>query len=540
MPGRIPWDEARAGSRLLRGLPSFLRHPLTLADARSILAHRLRSRETDFLTLVRRVAYERPGSLYQRLLAFAGCEYGDLEGLVRREGVEGALRELLRHGVYLTVDEFKGRQPLRRGPLTWEVSPGTLQNPWSKFHLASRTSGSRGAATPVLIDLAFIRDRAVDTAIALAARGAVGWVHGFWGIPGGSAIVRVLEFSGFGARPARWFSQIPVDAPGLDPRYRWSARLIRGASLLAGTPIPSPAHVPLADPAPILRWLVDTLRAGRVPHLHTFASSVVRVCEAAWAAGMDLRGAQFTLASEPTTTARLAAVQRTGAGAQPCYAITDFGIIGYGCLSPSAPDDVHLFEDLNAVIQADAATPALPAGSLLVTSLRPTAPFVLLNVSAGDRALQEARECGCPLAAAGWSRHLHSIRSFEKLTAGGMTFLDTDLVRVLEDTLPARLGGGPTDYQLVEEESPEGRPRLLLLVHPRVGPVDERAAVDVLLSGIGTGSGVERVMELAWREAGFLRVARQAPRSTPLGKILHLHTERRHSAPRAREHPAGR
>ena len=35
--------------------------------------------------------------------------------------------------------------------------------------------------------------------------------------------------------------------------------------------------------------------------------------------------------------------------------------MGYGCLSPAAPDDVHLFHDLNAVIQPDAALPALPA-----------------------------------------------------------------------------------------------------------------------------------------------------------------------------------
>jgi hypothetical protein len=477
--------------------------------------------------MVRRVAYERDDSPYRRLLAFAGCEYGDLEALVGREGVEGALRALLRHGVYLTVDEFKGRRPVQRGQFTLEVSPGALRNPSSMFHLASQTSGSRGAATPVLIDLAFIRDRAVDTAITLAARGAVGWHHAFWGIPGGSAIVRVLEFSAFGDRPVRWFSQVPVGAAGLHPRYRWSARAIRWGSLLAGAPIPSPMHVPLVDPAPILRWLRDTIRAGHVPHLHTFASSVVRICEAARADDIDLRGAQFTLASEPTTAARLGVVQSTGAGAQPCYAITDFGIMGYGCLSPNAPDDVHLFHDLNAVIQADAATPALPVDSLLVTSLRPTAPFVLLNVSAGDQAVHEARRCGCPLEAAGWAGHLHSIRSFEKLTAGGMTFLDTDLTRVLEEALPRRFGGGPTDYQLVEEESAGGRPVLRLLVHPRVGVVDAAAVSEAFLDTIGSGSGGEKVMQLAWREAGVVRVDRQPPRVTALGKILHLHTEGR-------------
>jgi hypothetical protein len=113
---------------------------------------------------------------------------------------------------------------------------------------------------PVFIDLAFIRDRAVNTAVTLEARGGLGWRHAFWGVPGGSAIVRVLEFSAFGARPERWFSQVPADAPGLHARYRWSTRVIRGASILAGRPIPSPEHVPWREPEPILRWLAARFR----------------------------------------------------------------------------------------------------------------------------------------------------------------------------------------------------------------------------------------------------------------------------------------
>ena len=453
-------DEARLGWQLVRGLQSLLRSPLDVRRAPAVLQERLERRAVDFLWMARHGIYERALSPYHELLRAAGCEYPDLERLVVKDGVEGALRTLLRSGVYLTVEEFKGRRAIRRGSIAIEASPEALRNPWSMFHLPARTSGSRGAGTPVLVDLEFIRDRAVNTALTLAARGGLGWDHGFWGVPGGSAIVRVVEFSAFGARPARWFSQVPLSAPGLHPRYRWSARAIRWASLMARTPIPAPERVPFQDPRPILDWLTETRQAGRLPHLHTFASSVVQVCEVARAVGADLTGVHFTLASEPVTAERLAAVRRAGASAQPCYAITDFGIMGYGCLAPTAPDDVHLFHDLNAVIQSDAALPVLPAGSLLVTSLRRTAPFVLLNVSAGDLAVVERRHCACQLETAGWTEHLHSIRSFEKLTAGGMTFLDTDLVGVLEEVLPRRFGGGPTDYQQLvdgESEAADGR-----------------------------------------------------------------------------------
>ena len=513
----------------MRGLQPILRAPLDMPRARAALQERLASRETSFLWMARHAIYERALSPYRELLDAAGCDYPDLERLVAREGVEGALRALLRSGVYLTVDEFKGRRAIRRGSLQIETSPDAIRNPWSTFRLPARTNGSRGAGTPVLVDLEFIRDRAVNTMLTLAGRGGLGWDHAFWGVPGGSAIVRVVEFSAFGARPKRWFSQVPLGAPGLHPRYRWSAWAIRAASLAAGAPIPLPEHVPLRDPSRIVDWLTATRRAGRVPHLHTFASSVVQVCEAARAANADLAGVQFSLAGEPVTAARLAAVRRTGATAQPCYAITDFGIMGYGCLNPAAPDDVHLFRDLNAVIQPDAVLPALPAAALLVTSLRRAAPFVLLNVSSGDLATIERRRCACPLETAGWAEHLHSIGSFEKLTAGGMTFLDTDLVRVLEEVLPRRFGGGPTDYQLVEEESPDGRPTLRLLVHPRVGALDASTVSATFLDAIGSGSGAQKVMELAWRDAGMLRVERQAPRPTALGKILHLHRNARDS-----------
>jgi hypothetical protein len=46
----------------------------------------------------------------------------------------------------------------------------------------------------------------------------------------------------------------------------------------------------------------------------------------------------------------------------------------------------------------------------------------------------------------GWTRHLHTVRSFEKLTVGGMNLLDLDLIGILDEMLPARFGGGPTHY----------------------------------------------------------------------------------------------
>jgi hypothetical protein len=107
-----------------------------------------------------------------------------------------------------------------------------------------------------------------------------------------------------------------------------------------------------------------------------------------------------------------------------------------------------------------------------------------------------------------------------------MTFLDTDVIKVLEEDLPARFGGMPTDYQLLEEEGRDGRPVLRLLVHPRLGALDERAIADAFLHRLGSASSIERVMEFVWRDAECLRVERRAPLTTHSGKVLHFHLDR--------------
>ncbi len=504
--------------RALYKLPPYLRHPLDLAECRSTVRRRLEQREADFLDLVRRSIFANPASPYRSLLQLAGCEYRDLERLVQHDGLEETLRLLFREGVYLSVDEFKGRRPVVRGNTTIDADPDQLRNPLSVPHLWAVTSGSRGTATRIKLDLACIRDHAVNMYLTLDARGGSGWRNAIWGARG---IAPILWYSGFGEPAARWFIQGDSKALGLQSRFLWSIWMITWTSRLAGVPIPFPDFVPFDAPLPILRWMEKTLSAGAVPHLLTSPSSAVQICRVAEEAGMDLAGVRFTITGEPVTDARLAAIRRLRGDAVPDYGSVDSGgSMTYGCLAPNASDDVHFFSDLNALIQAEG--PPFPEHALFVSSLRPTTPFILLNVSMGDRAIITDRRCGCPLEALGWQTHLHTIRSYEKLTAGGVTFEDTEIILLLEEALPRSFGGGPTDYQLVEEETDEGEPRLRLLVHPSIGPVDPAAVSKAFLDAIGSGSEVKRDMAVQWRQAGFLQVERKAPYPTASGKILHL------------------
>jgi hypothetical protein len=517
-------EELTATARFACGLPFFLRQRIDVEQGRATIKRRRAQREDDFLGLARQAIYGNLHSPYRRLLELAGCEYGDLERTARSEGLEGALHTLLRRGVYLTGEEFKGRRPVVRGGATIAATPWLLRNPRSARRLLGYTSGSRGPRSQVPIALDYMNDRAVTKQVALAARGGTDWLQAYYGVPG-AGVLHALEYGALNF--TRWFSPIDPFAADLDSRYRWSARLMRWAGLLARVPLPRGEYVQPDRPLAVARWMADMLRACRTPSLWAYTSIAVHVCQAAVEAGINLTGAQLTLGGEPTTATRLDLIRRTGAEALPTYGSIDSGVIGYGCLSPAEPDEVHLFSDLHALIQSGrGGSPTLPANALFISTLRPSMPLVLLNVSLGDQAAMSERPCGCPLEGCGWTTHLDTIRSFEKLTAGGMTLLDFDIIRVLEDTLPARFGGGPADYQLIEEHDAEGESRLRLLVHPAVGPVDVEAVADAFLSALGPGRGAQRVMAEQWRQLHVLRVERRPPLAEASGKVLHLHQQR--------------
>jgi hypothetical protein len=146
-------------------------------------------------------------------------------------------------------------------------------------------------------------------------------------------------------------------------------------------------------------------------------------------------------------------------------------------------------------------------------------------VETGDYGLIERRECGCEMGAGGLTTHVSGIRSFEKLSGEGMTFVQTDLLRVLEEVLPARFGGTAADYQVVEEEV-NGILRLALIISPRLEAIDEDAARETFLTELGHEGGLERLGAEFWRRAHTVTVKREWPKATKAGKILPFQLER--------------
>ena len=244
-------------------------------------------------------------------------------------------------------------------------------------------------------------------------------------------------------------------------------------------------------------------------------------------AGVSIAGTVFQIVGEPITDACISTIRSAGATAIPLYGSMETASIGYGCLDPVHSDDIHLLDDMLGLIQAGAAGPAagLPEKAIFVTCLHPRSPFLLLNASMGDAAELSDRACGCGLQQAGWRRHLHNIRSFEKLNAHGVTFLAAEILPVLERILPSRLGGAPTNYQLVETESADGQPRVELRVDPAVGEIPDETIMDELCAALEGVSRPAAQRIRLWRDAGTLAIVRRPPLASRAGKILHVHRQ---------------
>jgi hypothetical protein len=328
--------------------------------------------------------------------------------------------------------------------------------------------------------------------------------------------VHLLDLCARGSAPARWFSPVDPGVLELPARYRWSVRLVRGGGRLSGRRLPAPEHVRALTPDPVVDWMADTLAAGETPHLHARPSAVLRACEAAARRGVPLDSAEVTVDGEPITAPRAAAMRRAGLRMLPRYAAAEVGLIGVACLTPRGSDDVHVLHDLVAVIQATGpATGSLPAGAFLVSSLRPAAPLILLNASTGDTGVLDDRPCGCPVSVPGWTTRARGIQRLDALADDGPALPFAAVARALDETLPCRFGGGPGDYQLVEDEAAGGARRLRLLVHPEVGPVDPSAVAEAFVAGLE-----------GWPSGRAPSVERHAPLATNVGKVLHIHRTR--------------
>ena len=511
--------------RFAAGLARFLRTPLTASASHDLIARNLAARQANFLSIVEHAVYQRPNSPYRRLLAHAGIEQGDLRAMVAADGLEGTLERLYDAGVHVRLDEFKGREPIRRGSLAFNAGSHDFDNPLAAHHISGRSGGSRSTGTRIRLDLAHYAQDAAYEHCLLEAHGLFGRPYVLWrpAPPWTAGLKGALSHMKLGHSVARWFAQQPLTWRGPGWHHALIARTAGAISRAAGRPLPSPEHVPLDEAWRVAAWLAEQVAAGRPALLNTNPASGVRACLAAVERGFDIAGTVLRVDGEPLTPGKAAAIGKAGARAVSQYGMSEIGRIGGACAQPAAVDDVHILSDKIALIRRPPRTDiGAPILANVYTTLLPTTPKLMLNVESDDYGELENRDCGCMMSRLGYRLHLHSIRSWEKLTSEGMNFIRADLVQLVEEVLPRRFGGAATDWQLAEDEV-DGLPRVEIIASPRLGPLDDATVVAAVVGHLNAAPGGSGDYGLRWREAGTLRVTRREPYATGASKILALH-----------------
>jgi hypothetical protein len=521
MYGRFAW-----------GLRGFLRRRISLDEARVVVRRRLAEREANFLRLAEKGIFGYPCSPYRSLFKLAGCELGDIREMVRSRGLEETLRALREAGVYVTFEEFKGREPIVRNGHVIPVEARDFDNPFLSHYYHAETGGTTGAGTRVMIDLNHLAAQAHSHMLADDARGILGIPFAIWfDVLPGTGPASILTRLFYGQVPLKWFSLLRSRdlRPWLASVSSLTTQYIVIMGRLCGAPIPWPEPVSLDRAAVVARWAAETLRIHGACVIRTNVSKALRVCLAAQEEGLDLTGTTMVGGGEPATPAKVREMTRTGARWIPGYYFNEAGAVGLGCGRSADCSDVHFLKDALALIQCARQVPGVDVSvdAFHFTTLLPTAPKLMLNVEIEDYGIVENRSCGCPLDSYGFTEHLRQIHSFRKLTGEGVTLVGSEMVSVLEEVLPARFGGSPLDYQLLEEEDDRGFTQLSLLVNPRVKLADETAVVEAVLEALRRNGGAADVAQAIWGKAKTLKVKRMEPFWTARGKLFPLHLVRR-------------
>lgn len=512
---------ARRAVGVARGIRRLVRDPVSLAEARAVVADEVLRRDERFLESLDALVWPFRRSPINRLLVAAGLEAGDVRQLVHQRGLVGALEHLRDLGVHVTYEEAQGRHPVVRGSTRFHVEPASFFNPIVPADYMATTGGSRSKGTPVELSFRWQRRQGVQRALQHDLLGTRGVPTAVWlpVFPSAAGYGAVMKQAAGGNTPERWFSQVPVDLAGISAHKQLANRAIPALNAMARTGLPSPEHAPTADPEPVVRWMVDAVaRTGRAA-IAGYATSITSAARWATDHGISLDGVVAFPASEPVTSGKLAAIRASGMQALPAYAFVPEGTVAIGCPS-TADEEYHLWDqDLAVITRRRDRGDGTQVDAFCWTSLAVEAPRVLVNVENDDFGrLHHDVSCDCPLGALGLRTHLADIRGMSKVVTGGISIDGATFDHLCEDVLPARLGGGPGDYQFVEDDT-GGATVIELRIRPDVGAVDEDLALRLVRDAIEQDEfGV--LASSVWGDDGHVRIARRDPHVTRAGKTL--------------------
>ncbi len=506
---------------MVAGVHDYLGTPLP-ADPEGVVRAQLEHREELWLNTLRSAVFEDPEHPYHQMFRLAGCTLSDLRGSVKAEGLEQTLKMLRDEGIYLTHEELKGRAVIvRRGR---EIPSGkrSFDNPAVRRGMQTTSGGSRSEGTKNTISTSCRMHRDAYHCLNLQEFGLRDrqQVQVKPVLPAGAGLASCMSYARLGCPVARWFA---FGGPLRNSaHFRILTHLLILLARLHGTRVPFPIHLSPSGFSVVAAYIAEQRRRRRLCAVGSFASAAVRIVAAARDQGLDIRDTLFLVSGEALTEGKRALIEEAGCRVFSRYHIAEVGPIGYGCRRMTSGNCVHLFSDAVAAVNYRQRAPLtdVEVDSILFTTLLPSAAKILINADMDDAGRVETVDCDCTWSRVGLTCQVSGIHSVGKLTGHGMSLVGTEMVHLLEHKLPARFGGAPSDFQLVETEE-NAQTRLVLRVSPRVGNHAVEEIESYFLREVRscyTGRLASRV----WWHAGALQVIRAEPLVTPSGKVLQL------------------
>ena len=411
--------------RLLGGLRSLRRGVIDVEASIDAVAAQVRDREARFTSMLDDLVWSVPSSPYLPLLARAGVERGDVDDLLRREGLDGTLQQLRDAGVYVSYDEWLGRRPARRGSATFELRPGDFANPRTPPDHLSSTSGTRSGGTTVGMSFANLRHGAELEVVRMAAWHSRPGRTAVWlpVLPSGAGLNTVLRHATMGLPPEVWFSQVPPRIRAITVDKRAANLLLPATGRLVGLRLPRPVYAPIDDPDPVVDWCARALAETGTAAITGYTSSMVVLSRRASERGVSLDGLTITTTGEPLTTAKAAVMRAAGATPVNRYAFMQFGAAGVAC-PLCADEELHAWDGDVAVVTRRTHRPdGAEVDAFLWTSLDPRTRAVFVNVENDDygELHTDAEPCECLLGTLGLRTRIAHVRGVSKIVAGGVT-----------------------------------------------------------------------------------------------------------------------
>jgi hypothetical protein len=517
-----PLTSIRDYWRIAAGVRDYAGRPIP-ANASQLIRGQIENREATWLSLVQRAVFDVPSNPYFRMFELADCKYGDLRHSVQRNGLTSTLETLHDEGVHLTFDEFKGKEPIVRAGKEIRSSRNSFQNRLQGSWLDSATSGSSGKRSRVAFGTGALLLREMILALVIEDFDLNNYKRLIVRpiMPSTIGVMQGLSMSRLGCPMDHWYATGGSHRHSL--HYRMLTRYLLHASRRSGATLPSPEYLRAGDFETATKWIARAKEAGSPSMISAFVSPAVRMAIVAKEQGWDISDSLFICGGEALTAAKSKALSDVGVGISPRYWVSEIGPIGIGCHRTVNQNRMHLLDNVVALISRRRPAPFSHAmvDAALFTSVSPDCATVLINAEMGDSASIRKTDCDCAFGRAGLQWEISDVTSYSKLTGQGMTLMGNDVVALLEEHLPAKFGGAPADYQLVEWQG-GSQTELELRVSPRVGMRDsgavKREFVQRLRSVYG-GSLATRV----WEHSDGLRVVEKEPFSTATGKVPPLH-----------------